>query len=72
VFGPNYKKFQEAIDLLKLEGATCVTGTNDFYEILDNCIKDKELREWKGDTCKTYVESHVGATEKIVSKIESK
>jgi len=64
VFGPNYKKFQEAIDLLKLEGATCVTGTNDFYEILDNCIKDKELREWKGDTCKTYVESHVGATEK--------
>jgi 3-deoxy-D-manno-octulosonic-acid transferase len=72
VFGPNYKKFQEAIDLLKLEGATCIYDTNDFYEILDNCIKDKELREWKGSTCKTYVENHIGATEKIVSKIEGK
>jgi 3-deoxy-D-manno-octulosonic-acid transferase len=70
VFGPNHKKFQEAIDLLKLDGATCVTDSNEFYEILDNCVKDNELRTWKGNVCKTYVVGHIGATEKIVSKIE--
>lgn len=72
VFGPNHNKFQEAIDLLKLDGGTCVNDVNEFYEILDNCVKDKELRTWKGNVCKTYVEGHLGATERIVGKIENK
>lgn len=69
-FGPNCKKFKEATDLIKLGGATCTSDINDLYSILDNCVKDKELRDWKGNICKTYVEEHLGATAKIMSRIE--
>lgn len=69
-FGPNCKKFKEATDLIKLGGATCTSDINDLYSIIDNCVKDKELRTWKGNICKTYVEEHLGATARIMTRIE--
>ncbi len=69
-FGPNYKRFKEAVDLIKADGAISVSNASEFYQILDNCVKDKELREYKGKACGSYVERNLGATEKIISRIE--
>ena len=69
-FGPNYKKFKEAIDLIECNGATSVSSASELYQVLDNCVKDKELRDFRGRSCRQYVEKNLGATEKIVSVIE--
>lgn len=70
-FGPNYRRFKEAADLIEADGATSVNSASEFYQVLDNCVKDKDLREYKGQACKAYVERNLGATEKIVSRIET-
>ncbi len=70
-FGPNYRKFKEAIDLIDCNGATSVSSASELYQVLDNCVKDKELRDFRARNCRTYVESNLGATQKIISVIES-
>lgn len=70
-FGPNYRRFKEAADLIEADGATSVNNASEFYQVLDNCVKDKDLREYKGQACKAYVERNLGATERIVSRIEA-
>ncbi len=69
-FGPNYRRFKEAADLIKADGAISVSNASELYQILDNCVKDKDLREYKGRACGAYVEKNLGATEKIISRIE--
>ena len=68
-FGPNYKKFKEAMDLIDCNGATSVRSASELYQVLDNCVKDKELRAFRGRNCRSYVEKNLGATDKIVSVI---
>ena len=69
-FGPNYRKFQEAIDLIECNGATSVDNASELYQVIDNCVKDKELRDFRGRSCRSYVEKMLGATDKIVSVLE--
>lgn len=69
-FGPNYRKFQEAIDLIECNGATSVDNASELYQVIDNCVKDKELRDFRGRSCRNYVEKMLGATDKIVSVLE--
>ena len=69
-FGPNYLKFQEAIDLIECNGATSVSSASELYQVIDNCVKDKELRDFRGRSCRNYVEKMLGATEKIISVLE--
>ena len=69
-FGPNYRKFQEAIDLIECNGSTSVSSASELYQVIDNCVKDKELRDFRGRSCRNYVEKMLGATEKIISVLE--
>ena len=69
-FGPKYKKFQEAIDLIECGGATSVSNESELYQALETCVKDKEQRQIKGHSCRSYVEKMLGATEKIMAVIE--
>ena len=70
IFGPRFKKFKEATDLLKLGGATSVRNTAELYSIFRNLIYVPTLLEEKGDICYKYVKSNLGATQKITSQIE--
>jgi 3-deoxy-D-manno-octulosonic-acid transferase len=67
LFGPNYKKFKEAVDLIKLEGALevkdKVTVTKELYKLLSN----QDYLKAKSETCKRYVENQKGATATIVN-----
>ena len=38
--------------------------------VLDNYVKDSELRDFRGRSCRQYVEKNLGATDKIVSVLE--
>ena len=69
-FGPNYKKFKEAIDLIECNGATSVGSSSELYQFIDNCMKDDELRNFRGKSSREYVEKNLGATQKIITVIE--
>jgi 3-deoxy-D-manno-octulosonic-acid transferase len=65
-FGPNYKKFQEAVDLVQIGAAFSIGSLEEFllfieYAHRDNCIPNAG---------KKYVEEHAGATSAILKGIE--
>lgn len=70
-FGPNYRKFKEAKDLVSRGGATPVRAQEEFYSILDNYVKSERTRKEKGKICLNYVQENLGATNKIISIIEN-
>lgn len=60
-FGPNYRKFQEAHDLIELGGACSVSSSAEFLQWLDT-VAD-------GGICRRYVADRTGATEMIMTAI---
>ena len=68
IFGTEYKKFQEAQDLVRLGGAFSIKNTKEFTEIMKQLITNKLIKE-KGGVCKDYIEQKKGATAKIIHQI---
>lgn len=69
VFGNKYEKFQEAIDLVKKQGAFSVTNYNELKDLLDKFFSQTEFRRQKGKVCSDYVAENRGGTEKIMQKL---
>ena len=65
VFGPNYRKFREARELIAVGGAFSISNYQILEAQLDKLLKDKEAGKLAGE----YVKQNTGATEKIISKI---
>lgn len=72
IFGPNYKKFQEAIDLVNLHGAFSFNNINQYLDILSNLYNDKSFYNTASEVCKNYIKSNVGATKIILKYIDDK
>ena len=72
VFGPNYKKFKEANDLISLGGATSINNSTEFYSLLQTYTNVAAVLKEKGDICGKYVQQNLGSTQKVVSQIEKR
>ncbi len=68
-FGPNYKKFKEALDLVKFEGAFVINNYEEFINRLDVLLKSPELIESTGKINADYININIGAKEKIVDNL---
>ncbi len=62
---PHYKKFQEAHDLLQLNGATTVANTDELEKAFTEVYENQGLRRQKSAICYDYVQTNAGATEKV-------
>ncbi len=69
IFGPNYLKFQEAIDLINLGSAFSIRTFAEFKEILDNLLNAENEIKRVGEHSSEYVRQKCGATEKILNQI---
>ncbi|MDJ1499359.1 3-deoxy-D-manno-octulosonic acid transferase [Xanthocytophaga agilis] len=69
-FGPNYKKFQEAFDLIEEGGAFSVKNTAEFIPIFEKLYSDATLRKEVSDRVQMYIRKKLGATEKILKEID--
>jgi 3-deoxy-D-manno-octulosonic-acid transferase len=69
VFGPNYKKFREAKDLISSGGAYTISDANEFIQITNRLMTQPEEYSASAEICYQYVRDHKGATEKIMEKI---
>lgn len=74
IFGPNYHKFNEAIELIARKGAFSITDGRSFEKIFDRLHTDIPFRTEAGKRSADYIASKVGATATIMKdifKIES-
>lgn len=71
VFGPKYKSFKEAVDLVSLGGAFSINGQEELNKTFDRLINDEVLYQQASETCKKYLESQLGATDAILKEITS-
>ncbi len=72
VFGPNYEKFREAVDLKSTGGAKSFVTFNDFKKILDEWLTDDNLYITSAEEASEYVKKNTGATYIIIKEIAKK
>ena len=66
VFGPKYKSFKEAVDLVGLEGAYSIENAEALESIFGRLMQDETFYAKASETCRNYLNSQVGATENII------
>lgn len=71
VFGPKYSKFKEAVDLIRLGGASAVTDAAGCAAVLDGYLADKAALREAGRKAGDYIRRNIGATDKIYNDLFS-
>jgi 3-deoxy-D-manno-octulosonic-acid transferase len=70
LFGPNHKRFREALDLIEAEGAKSFNDYFEFEYIMDRWLSDENLYRKVADSAGLYVNKNAGATTIIMKEIE--
>ena len=70
VFGPNYRKFTEAVEMVERQAAFPVSDLASLQKIF-NRLTNKEFREKKQKAIKAFIEQNTGATEKITDFLKN-
>lgn len=68
-FGPNYRKFKEARDLIRNGAAASISDITQLDAWLSSMIYDPDLRRLAGQKAGEYVSQHTGATRMILRYI---
>lgn len=67
IFGPNFKKFREAHQLIELGGAYTVQDNHSFRELMDEFIQHPETLNASGNYAGAYVSSNTGVVDKVMT-----
>ncbi len=66
VIGPNYKKFQEAKDLVEKKGCVVVKNKQELDQTLLDLFTDPLVRKEMGHINSSYIQANKNATQKII------
>ncbi|GAA4449969.1 glycosyltransferase N-terminal domain-containing protein [Nibrella saemangeumensis] len=69
-FGPNYGKFQEAVDLTQAGAAFSVKDTAELAGALTRLYHDPKALAQAGEMSRHYVARNIGATEKVMEVVK--
>jgi 3-deoxy-D-manno-octulosonic-acid transferase len=69
VFGPNYRKFAEAQELIRLGGAVSVSDAAALRDYVKTLVTDPVHYRHVADTCRIFVQSGRGVTSRIMESI---
>ncbi|OAQ38538.1 3-deoxy-D-manno-octulosonic acid transferase [Pedobacter psychrophilus] len=72
IFGPRYRKFKEAIDLVSLKGGFTISNQEELNEVLNKLISNEDFRKQSGEIAKIYVDQNIGATQMIMDEVFGK
>lgn len=67
VFGPNYRKFKEAGDIIARGGGFSYAEYRQLLPALDTLLNDAARRQAASEACRDYMAENLGSTEKILS-----
>ena len=66
IFGPKYKSFKEAVDLVSLGGAFSISKQVGLNYVFGRLLNDETFYQQASKVCKDYVLSQIGATSAIM------
>ena len=69
IFGPNYKKFKEAIEIVGLHAGHSIKKRLDFKNLITSYFCDEKKLITAGKAATEIVIAHSGASKKIVDQI---
>ena len=72
LFGPKYKKFNEAKDLINLGGAKSINSYEEFKKELEKLLSNTTYFNSHSDQATQYIKSKTGATDSIFSFLNEK
>lgn len=70
VFGPNYQKFKEAVDLVEHKAAWSIQNYAELAEVAFPLLKNPDNLSAPSQRAKAYVQEQQGATERIMTEIK--
>ncbi|WP_372744066.1 3-deoxy-D-manno-octulosonic acid transferase [Lutibacter sp.] len=70
VIGPNYYKFNEAVELVKNEACFVVDNSQKLSVLLNEFLLPNGIRQKAGKKAQAYVENKTGATNKILNYLK--
>lgn len=72
IYGPEFEKFTEAVELLNCGAGITFEGALELEAALNNLWENENLLAEKGRAAKDYVYSNAGASKKIIQFVEEK
>ncbi len=69
LFGPNHKKFREALELKENGGGKSFTNYTEFEELLNELMYEQAVCKKASEAACNYVKENAGATHKIIAGI---
>lgn len=66
VFGPNHRKFSEALDLIEKKAAFPIKDYNGLKTVFDQLLASDDLLKQSSSFAKSHIESKLGATQRIL------
>jgi len=69
LYGPKIQNSQEAIKLAKIGGGIVINNKKEAYRYLRKLFLDDKIRSDAGKISMSYVQSNVGATNKILESV---
>lgn len=71
IFGPNHKRFKEAVDLIRLGGGFAIHTSGDFMAVMGKLWDEQspQALEQAGQASASYVQGMCGATPRIMSDL---
>jgi len=70
VFGPKYKSFREAVDLVALDGAFPIRNAEELQSVFRRLMDDEAFLNHASGVCIDYLNAQIGATESIMEGLE--
>jgi 3-deoxy-D-manno-octulosonic-acid transferase len=70
LFGPKHRNSHEPLMLVERGGGFIVTNEEEFRKTAGNVLRDERMRATAGERASSFVQSHLGATEQILTFIE--
>lgn len=70
LIGPNYQKFQEALDLVEMHACFEVNDQKTLNQHLIRLLKESTYRKEAGIKAGNYVQKHIGASDEIMAYIK--
>jgi 3-deoxy-D-manno-octulosonic-acid transferase len=71
IFGTNYRKFAEAVDLVSLQAAFCIRNPEGLCHVIGTLLHEQGKREEISGLAEAYVRKQAGATAAILNVIGS-
>lgn len=69
IFGPNYQRFREAVELVESGAGFVVKDKEEMKQVLEDLLNNETSRKRSAELAAEYVKKGRGATEKILSAI---